>query len=314
MTTYDPLLAVSLPGDDSAVTARLAEDLRVLADRLGGQGRRVGAMVGVARWSGLASAAADRRLAGCARALGDEHDRLLVAAEAVEAFSRRAAVSAAAAEEARRLLAAARAAQHRADVADPAGARGRSTGHRLDGRIAAPDAVALLDRARAHAVESCSCYDRAATGLVADLTALSGRRVLRQYADRRLLLDLAGFVPVVAPVIDVADVLTYASSGQWDQVAVTVASAVPGPVGWTVTAAGLVASVSRLGDVTGVERTTPQPQVRVPMATQVSQLTPGSHAPTVSAGGPAPGRPDRRSDRRPGRRGRTPPPTSPPQP
>ncbi len=286
MTTYDdPLLGPPLPRDDPADTAPLAGHLRLLADRLGVQGARVAAMVGVGRWSGVASAAADRRLGGCGLVLRLEQARLRQAADAVETFSRQVRLSRDAADDARRLVAAARAAQTRADLLDPAAARSRDAGalgRRPDGSLYAPDAVGLLDRARARAVEACTTYDRAAAELTTALTSLSGRRVLRQHVDGRLALDLVALVPGIGSAVVAGDVLHYAATGQWEQVAVTAASAVPGPVGWAVTGAGLAGSISRLGDVTGIERTSPTIPV-VP----------------VRAGepAPAPGRRRRRSPR-----------------
>ncbi len=298
MTAYDdPLLGMSLPADDPAATGRLARDLRQLADRLGAQGVRVGAMVGVEGWSGTASVAADQRLGLCRFVLRLERTRLLLAADALEAFSRRVAVAQAAAGEARRLVASARAAQLRADRLDPVGARSRdatAVGHRFDGSVYAPDAVALLDRARERALSSRTGYDDAATALAAELTSLSGRRVLRRAADGRLLLDLLGFVPVVGQVVDVYDVLTYGSQGRWEAAGVTVASAVPGPVGWVVTAAGIVSSLTHMGEVAGIERTAPSVPV-VPVDRAVSDAVP----PPGAGQGPGPARGPRRRRPRP---------------
>lgn len=269
MTTYDdPLLGMSLPADDPGATRRLAEDLRQLAERLGVQGALVGAMVGVEGWTGTASVAADRRLGLCRLVLRLERTRLLLAADTLDVFSGRVQVAQVAAAEARRLVATARRAQLRADQLDPVAARSRdatAVGHRFDGSIYAPDAVALLDRARDRALSSCTGYDDAATTMAAQLTSLSGRRVLRRAADDRLLLDLLGFVPVVGTVVDVCDVLTYGSQGRWEAAGVTVASAVPGPVGWVVTAAGIVSSLTHMGEVAGIERTAPALPV-VPVA------------------------------------------------
>lgn len=304
MTTYDdPLLGMSLPGDDPAATTRLADELRQLADRLGTQADRVGSLVGVESWSGVASAAADRRLRLCCLVLRLERTRVLLAADALGTFSSRVSVSEVAAGEARRLVAAARTAQAGADRLDPVAARSRAAGalgHRFDGSLYAPDAVALLDRARERALAARTGYDAGATTLAAELTALSGRRVLRHAADGRLMLDLLGFVPVVGTVVDAVDVLSSASEGQWDDAAVTVASAVPGPVGWAVTAAGLVSSLTQMGDVAGVARTTPVVPV-VPVPQVVSDAVP---APPPAAGTPPARGPRRRRS----------PPTSPQRP
>jgi hypothetical protein len=301
VTAYDdPLLGVALPPDDPAQTSRLADDLRQLAERLGAQGDRVGAMGGVPGWSGVASAAADRRLELCCLVLRLERSRLLRAADALDSFSRRVAVAQVAAGEARRLVAAARAAQVAADRLDPVAARARDAtaiGHRLDGSVYSPEAVPLLDRARERALAARTGYDDAATTLAHELTSLSGRRVLRHAGDGRLMLDLLGFVPVVGAVVDLADVLTYSTQGRWDDAAVTVASALPGPVGWVVTAAGLASSIAQMGEVAGIARTAPAVPV-VPVPRVVSGDAPAPPA----AAGPARARGPRR---------RRPPPTSP---
>jgi hypothetical protein len=277
MTAYDdPLLGMTLPRDEPGPTAQLAADLSDLADRLGVHGARVAAMGGVDAWSGVASAAAEQRLQLCALVLRLERSRLVRAAEALRTFSSRVALARIAADEARHLMATARAAQAAADRSDPAEARTRDAtaiGHRLDGSIYAPEAVRLLDRAREQALTARTGYDDAAASLAAELTALSGRRVLRHAGDGRLMLDLLGFVPVVGTVVDVVDVLTYASVGSWDDAAVTVVSAVPGPVGWTVTAAGLASSFAQMGEVAGTVRTAPAVPV-VPLPRVVSGAAP----------------------------------------
>ncbi|MEO7981284.1 MAG: hypothetical protein ABI807_10385 [Sporichthyaceae bacterium] len=306
MTAYDdPLLGGGLPPDEPAGTARLADDLRALADRLGVQGDRVAGLAGASGWCGVASAAADRRLGLCRLVLRLERDRLHLAADALGAFSRRVALAQAAADEARRLIAAARAAQDRADLLEPAAARSRDAGamgHRLDGSLYAPEAVLLLDRARERALAARTGYDDAASALAGELTSLTGRELLRQYADRRFGLDLLALVPVVGSLVTVGDGLHYAATGEWDDVAMTVASAVPGPVGWTVTAYGLTTSLARMGDVVGVARSTPAvPVVSVPAAVSAGASAPVV-APGCSSGTPA------------GRRRRTPPPPSPPPP
>jgi hypothetical protein len=169
-------------------------------------------------------------------------------------------------------------------------------GHRLDGSMYAADAVVLLDRSRQRARASPTGYDDPATAQATQLTTHTGRPVLRRAADGRLLLDLLGFVPVVGQVVDVYDVLTYGSHGRWTAAGATVASAVPGPVGWVVTAAGIVTSLTHMGEVAGIERTAPTVPV-VPVARAVSDALP--------ARGPRPGPEPARGPRR-----RTPRPTS----
>jgi hypothetical protein len=172
---------------------------------------------------------------------------------------------------------------------------------RLVGSVIVPDPVVLLFRALVRALASRTGYDDAATALATELTSLSGRRVLRRAADGRLLLDLLGFVPVVGTVVDVCDVLTYGSQGRWEEAGVTVASAVPGPVGWVVTAAGIVSSLAHMGEVAGIERTAPTPPVVpvVPVAREVSDSTPVRVSEPVPARGPRRRRPRPTSPRPP---------------
>ncbi len=261
-TLDDPLLGWSLPVDDPAVTARTADGLLAAADRLSSLGRRLASMLPVQRWSGVASAAADQRLAVTAFALGLERRRMLRAAEALTRFSGQVSAARTLADEATRLLAAARAAQEVADLTGPGGiggAGGAGTrpsagwgGHRTDGALYDPHAVALLDRARGRAHDARSCYDRAARRLAAELTELSGRRVVRAGLSARTWLDLAGFVPVVGDAVDAGNAGVYFVQGRWGEGLLTAAAVVPGPEGWIAGGAKIGRALEHAGDVAKV--------------------------------------------------------------
>jgi len=150
VTLDDTLLGWPLPVDDPGDAGRTADGLLAAADRLSALGRRLAAMLPVQQWSGVASAAADQRLALTAVALGIERRRLLRAADALTRFSRQVAAARTLADEACRLLTAARAAQEVADLAAPAVAKpsGGWGSYRADGALYDPHEVALLDRAR----------------------------------------------------------------------------------------------------------------------------------------------------------------------
>lgn len=249
----DPLLGWPLPVDDPADAARTADGLVASADRLGTLVRRLGAMLPVQSWSGVASDAADRRLALTALALGWERSRLLRAAEVLSDFSRQVAAARAVADEASRLVAVARQAQDIADRRDVSMTGSRSTAGwgnvRADGTIYDPYAVALLDQARERAHEARTTYDRAARRLAAELMVLSGRRVVRAGLSPRMLLDVAGFVPVIGDAIDVVNALVYLKQRRWGDALLTGAAAVPGPLGWWGGGAKIGKAVDHAGDI-----------------------------------------------------------------
>ena len=255
-TLDDPMLGWPLPVDDPAQTARTADGLLAAADRLGALARRLTAMLPVQRWSGVASAAADQRLAVTAFALGLERRRMLRSADALTRFSRQVGAARTLAGEASRLLAAARAAQVAADLADTAAAGARPPvgwgGYRADGALYDRHAVALLDRARERAYDARSCYDRAARHLTAELTELSGRRVVRAGLSARTWLDVAGFVPVVGDAVDAVNAAVYLAQGRWGEGLLTAAAAVPGPGGWLAGGGKVGKALDHAGDVAKV--------------------------------------------------------------
>ncbi len=255
-TVDESLLGWSLPVDDPAGAARTADGLLAAADRLSALGRGLGAMLPVQRWSGVASAAADQRLELTAVALGLEHRRMLRAADALTRFSRQVAAARTLADEATRLLAAARAAQGAADLADPGGTGAQISGgwggYRADGALYDPHAVALLDRARERAYDARTCYDRAARHLAAELTELSGRRVVRAGMSARTWLDLAGLVPVVGDAVDGVNAAVYFAQGRWREGLLTSAAVVPGPGGWVAGGAKIGNALDHAGDIVKV--------------------------------------------------------------
>lgn len=255
-TIDDPLLGWPLPVDDPADAARTADGLVAAADRLSALGRRLAAMLPVQRWSGVASAAADQRLAVTAVALGLERRRMLRAADALSRFGHQVGAARSLADEACRLLIAARAAQQAADLADgaltSAGTPAGWGGHRTDGNLYDPRAVALLDRARECAFDARTRYDRAARQLTAELTELSGRRVVRAGLSARTWLDLAGFVPVVGDAVDAVNAAVYLAQGRWADGLLTAAAAVPGPGGWVAGGAKVGKALDHAGDVAKV--------------------------------------------------------------
>ncbi len=248
----DPLLGFTLPADDPTPYARTADSLVTAADRVGVLLRRVAAMLPVAAWSGVASVAADRRLGDTGLALAQERTRLLGGADALVRFSGRVALASELSAAARRLVTAARDAQQQADLRDPTAALTRSVGwggRRADGGLYDPAAVGLLHRARLRAHEARSTYDAAARRLTADLTEISGRRVVRAGPSPRLLLDVVGLVPVIGDAVDLGNAAAYALQGRWGDASLTAVAAVPGPEGWAVASAKLGRALGRAGEV-----------------------------------------------------------------
>ena len=248
----EALLGVALPIDEPADTARTAARLEETASRLASLARGVARLLPTASWTGVAAHAADQRLLEITLALTQERSRLLRAAEALTLFSHRVAAAQHSAGQARYLLAAAQRAQELADLADStAGLRSANqwTGSRTDGNLFDPDAQRLLDQARRQAMAARNSYDAAARVLADDLTALSGRRVVRSGLSPRVLLDVAGFVPVVGDAIDAANAAVYLWQRRWKDGLVTGAASIPGPEGWLAGGLHVGKAVERAGDV-----------------------------------------------------------------
>jgi hypothetical protein len=240
----------------------LADELADAADRLLAGATGVAQLLPVAGWSGVAAAAADRRLLDVAAALGAERTRLQRAAEALREFGHRLGAALDRTTEALALLAMARQVQDAADARDRALELGLTSGQwsgpRSDGRFTDPQAVHLLTRARAAAREAREDADRAAARLVDELTALSGRRVLRDHGSWRPLLDVAGLVPGFGDAFDIGSALSYGVHGDWRDAAISGAASIPGPLGWAAGAARAGRSVDHVGEIARVVDDSPR--------------------------------------------------------
>jgi hypothetical protein len=258
----ESVLDVTLPRGEPAQAIRLASDLSEAADRLLAVAHGAARLLPVSGWSGVAAAAADRRLLEVAAAVGAERSRLQQAAEALRGFAHELGTAVDGAAQARALLATARRVQDDADARDRALsvglASGQWAGPRADGRFTDPDAVLLLGRARELALEAREVADRAAARLVDALTALSGRRVLRDGGSWRPLLDLMGLVPGYGDALDVGSAAVYGTRGDWWEAAVSGAAAVPGPLGWLAGATRTGKAVDHVGEVARVVDDSPR--------------------------------------------------------
>jgi hypothetical protein len=259
------LLDVELPEGDPGGVLALAGELDDAADRLVTCATGAARLLPVAGWSGVAATAADRRLLEVAAALGAERSRIQRGVEALREFGHAVGTAVERAAEALALLATARRVQDEADarlagtgLAGPGLTSGQWSGSRADGRFADPEAVQLLDRARVVAREARDGADRAARRLVDDLTALSGRRVVRDGGSWRPLLDVVGLVPGYGDALDVGSTVFYGARGDWRDAAVSAAAAVPGPLGWLAGGTRAGRAVDHVGDVARVVDDSPR--------------------------------------------------------
>jgi len=258
----ESVLDVALPRGEPAQALRLAAELSDTADRLLAVAQGAARLLPVAGWSGVAAAAADRRLLEVTAAVGAERSRLQQAAEALRGFGHALGTAVDRVAEARALLATARRVQDEADARDRALsvglASGQWAGPRADGRFTDPDAVLLLARARDLAREARAVADRAAARLVEALTALSGRRVLRDGGSWRPLLDVAGLVPGYGDALDLGSAAVYGARGDWWDAGISGAAAVPGPIGWLAGATRAGRAVDHVGEVARVVDDSPR--------------------------------------------------------
>jgi hypothetical protein len=235
--TESAVLSVALPTGDPASIRSTARSLDSTADRLAGLGRR-GVAVLDADWAGEAAEAAADRTARLAMRLLTESLRCHEAAEALWVYATRLDFALDLAADARRLLEHAYATQQAADLADPAMLLGRSmawSGAGSTSYFADPQASLLVDRARRTAWDADSLARRACRDLVAELNSLSGVTLERRGLSPRLLVDLAGFVPVVGDAIDAANGLVYLLQGDTLNAGLSLAAVLPGPLGWGAT-------------------------------------------------------------------------------
>jgi hypothetical protein len=121
-----------------------------------------------------------------------------------------------------------------------------------------PAAVALLRRAQDRAYDSRQAADAATRRLVDELTALSGRRVVRETGSWSTLLDVAGLVPTYGDALDFGRAGLAALHGDFRDAAVTGAASVPGPVGWLAGAHKVERALDAVGDVAKVADDTPR--------------------------------------------------------
>ena len=160
------------------------------------------------------------------------------AAEALWVYATRLEMALDLAVDARRQLDQAYATQRAADLAEPAFAVGRLmawSGAGADGYFGDPEAARLVDRARRTAWDADSLARRAARDLVAELTNLSGASVAHRGISPRVLVDLAGFVPVAGDAIDAVNGLVYLLQGDEMNAGLSLGAVVPGPFGWGAT-------------------------------------------------------------------------------
>jgi hypothetical protein len=235
--TESAVLSVALPTGDPAGIRSTARSLDSTADRLGALGRR-GVTVVDTEWAGAAAEAAADRIARLSVRLLSESLRCHEAAEALWVFATRLDFALDLAADARRLLDLAYATQQAADLADPALAVGRSltwTGGSPTSYFGDPGAARLVDRARRTAWDADSLARRACRDLVAELSSLSGVSLARRGLSPRLLVDLAGFVPVVGDAIDAANGVVYLLQGDTLNAGLSLGAVVPGPLGWGAT-------------------------------------------------------------------------------
>jgi hypothetical protein len=191
-----------------------------------------------ANWVGDAARAAADRTARLSMRLFTESLRAHEAAEALWVYATRLDFALDVAADARRLVDQAYAAQQAADLADPAGVVGRSmswSGAGSTSHFADPEAGRLVDRARRTAWEADALARRAARDLVDELGSLSGVALERRGLPPRLLVDLAGFVPVAGDAIDAVNGLAYLLQGDELNAGLSFAAVVPGPLGWGAT-------------------------------------------------------------------------------
>ena len=218
----------------------------MVAERLAGLGQRTVRVLD-APWTGEGAEAAAERTAALARRLLAEGSRCARAAEELWIFATRLDMALDLGGEARRSLEAAYAAQRAADVADPSLAVGRSmswSGAGTSTYFGDPVAAGLVERARRAAWDAYSLARRAARDLVAELSEVAGVTLRHRGLSPRVLVDLAGLVPVVGDAVDVVNGLVYLAQGDELNAALSMAGAVPGPLGWGATGGRVAKSLT----------------------------------------------------------------------
>ena len=244
--TDTSVLPVALPTGDPAGVRSTARSLDATAERLAGLGRR-GTVVLDGAWTGEGAQAAAERTLRLSMRLLSEGLRCQQAAEALWIYATRLDLALDLAADARRLLDLAYATQQAADAADPALTLGRSmawSGGGSSAYFADVEAARLVHRARRTAWDADSLARRGARDLTAELSALSGVSVASRGLSPRLLVDLAGFVPLVGDAVDAVNGLVYLLQGDRLDAGLSFAAVVPGPFGWGATSGRIAKTLS----------------------------------------------------------------------
>ena len=262
--TDTSVLPVALPTGDPTGVRSTARSLDATAERLAGLGRR-GALVLDGTWTGQGAQAAAARTARLSMRLLTEGLRCRQAAESLWIYATRLDLALDLAADACRLLDLAYAAQQAADAAEPTLALGRSMAWSGGGSgtyFADVEAARLVDRARRTAWDADSLARRAARDLTAELSELSGVSVASRGLSPRLLVDLAGFVPLVGDAVDAVNGLVYLLQGDRLDAGLSFAAVVPGPFGWGATSGRIGKTLSDAEVVDVVRRAADPLQVR----------------------------------------------------
>ena len=211
----------------------------------------IGSLVGVS-WRGHASHEAEARLGQSALLLEGWAARCDDAGAALRTYATEMDSALDLSRRARSLDEQALAAQQSADQADPSLAVERSmswTG--VASPFNDPAARELADRAERLAWAADDAAQAAVRRLVARLAELTGRTVSRRGPSPRLLVDLAGLTPIVGEPIDAINGAVYLGQGQWIDGLLSIAGAIPGPLGWAATGGRIGKSLDEADDVVG---------------------------------------------------------------
>ena len=209
----------------------------------------VGSLVGVS-WRGHASHEAEARLVQSALLLEGWAARCDAAAAALRTYAAEMDSALDLSRRARSLDEQALSAQQAADQADPSLAVERSMS--WSGAASPfndPAARDLADRAARLAWEADQAAQAAVRRLVARLGELTGRTVSQRGPSPRLLVDLAGLAPIVGEPIDAINGAVYLGQGQWIDGLLSIAGAIPGPLGWAATGGRIGKSLDEADDV-----------------------------------------------------------------
>ena len=201
-------------------------------------------------WRGHASHEAEARLVQSGLLLEGWAARCDAAAAALRTYAAEMDSALDLSRRARSLDEQALSAQQAADQADPSMAVERSMS--WSGAASPfndPAARDLADRAARLAWEADQTAQAAVRRLVARLGELTGRTVSQRGPSPRLLVDLAGLAPIVGEPIDAINGAVYLGQGQWIDGLLSIAGAIPGPLGWAATGGRIGKSLDEADDV-----------------------------------------------------------------